>query len=264
MPKKFVNPKNPEAGPAYPTDAADEETLRKIGYFEEGYPKQMYRDGEEPREVISSEEERALGEGWVVFDEALRKIGGSYRERFIAAVNNPAERASLHTEYGIQHPALARADSWYKETAPKIPVLQTQAMFNIVSDRQEKDREKRATEAEATEAAVIAGEKLPKTVSEGKRCFGVIDEVKRIKNMYASGGMSMKEIREAQPNYEVWRIVEQLAKDDRAVFETPLRWGQPVGYAKLMLGKLYGKSPTTINDWVKSYRKHKRSKKPED
>jgi hypothetical protein len=264
MPKKFVNSKNPEAGPAYPTDAADEKTLRELGWFEEGYPKQMYRDGEEPREVISSEEEKALGEGWVVFDEALRKFGGFYHKRFEAAVNNPAEQVRILVEYYTLHPALVAADSWYKKTAQQIPVLQTQAMFNIVSDRQPEDRERRATEAEATEAAVIAGEKLPKTVREGKRCFGVIDEVKRIKNMYASGGMSMKEIREAQPNYEVWRIVEQLTEQDRAVFETPLRWGQPVGYAKLILGKLYGKSPATVNEWVKSYRKHERSEKPKD
>ena len=147
MPKKFVHP---EGGVGFPKDAADEEALRKIGYFEEGYPKRMYRDSE-VREVNGSKEEKALGEGWVVFDEALCKTGGSYRERYIAAVNNPGKQASILDEYRTLHPALARADSWYKEKEPKISELQTQAMLKLLSDRQAEDRERHATEAEATE-----------------------------------------------------------------------------------------------------------------
>ncbi len=146
-PKRFVHP---EGGAGFPTDAADEEALRRIGYFEEGYPRQMYKDGEEPCEVISSEEERALGECWDVFDEALRKIGGSYRKRYKAAVNNPAKQASILDEYRTLHPALARADSWYKEREPKISELQTQAMLKLLSDQQAEDQERRAIEAKAT------------------------------------------------------------------------------------------------------------------
>ena len=148
MTKRFVNPEGSEA---FPNEPKDEATMHELGFFEEGYPKKMYRDGQEPREVISSDEERGLGKGWVVFDEALCKIGGFYRERFIAAVNNPAEQASILAEYRTLHPALARADSWYKETAPQISELHTQAMLNLVSDRQVEDRERRAIEAKATE-----------------------------------------------------------------------------------------------------------------
>ena len=121
--------------------------------------------------------------------------------------------------------------------------------------------------AERIQAARLGksvGKKLSKIAREGKRCLGVIQEAKRIKNMYSSGGMSMNEIREAWPGYEVWRIVEQLEKDDRAVFEKPLRWGKPVGYTKLILGKIYGKSPATISDWVKAYRKHERAEKQQN
>lgn len=268
MPKKFVKP-DEEGAVGYPTDPADEATLRKLGFVEEGYPKRMYRDGEEPCEVNGSEEERVLGKDWVVFDEALRKNGGFYRERFKAAVNNPAEQVRLYTEYHTLHPALAAADSWYKETAPQIPLLQSQAMFNLVSDRQAENRERRATEAEATEAPAdnqpteealreTTESRLPKPVHEGKRCAKVIDEVKRIKTMYKSG-ISMEDIKKNWPNYKVWEIVEGLSKEDQGVFEKPGRWGPATGYAKLILSKFHGNSPDTITDWVKAYKKHEKS-----
>jgi hypothetical protein len=99
---------------------------------------------------------------------------------------------------------------------------------------------------------------LPKPVREGKRCAKVIDEVKRIKTMY-NGGMSMKEIKEAWPNYEVWKTVEGLSKEDREVFERSAQWGAATGYAKLILSKCHGNSPDTITDWVKAYKKHEKS-----
>ena len=126
-------------------------------------------------------------------------------------------------------------------------------------------------EAEATEAPAdnqpteeALGETtesgLPKIVLKGKRCAKVIDEVSRIKNFHASGGRKMKEIREEWPNYEVWRIVEQLPQEDQETFEKPGTWGAKIGYARLILSKHYGNSPDTINDWVKAYKKHERSK----
>lgn len=102
---------------------------------------------------------------------------------------------------------------------------------------------------------------LPKMVVEGKRCDKVIKEIRRIKFMHKNGGQSMDEIKRDWPNYEVWEIVEGLSKEDQEFFEKPGRWEPATGYAKLILSKHYGNSPTTITDWVKAYRKHAKPKK---
>lgn len=102
---------------------------------------------------------------------------------------------------------------------------------------------------------------LPKMVVEGKRCHEVIKEIRRIKFMHKNGGQSMDEIKRDWPNYEVWGIVEGLSKEDQEFFDKPGRWEPATGYAKLILSKDYGNSPTTITDWVKAYRKHAKPKK---
>ena len=98
-------------------------------------------------------------------------------------------------------------------------------------------------------------------VVEGKLCNQVIGEIRRIKFMHKNGGQTMDEIKGNWPNYKVWEIVEGLSKEDREVFEKPGRWEPATGYAKLILSKHYGKSPTTITDWVKAYRRHAKPKK---
>lgn len=102
--------------------------------------------------------------------------------------------------------------------------------------------------------------KLPKPIREGKRCLGMIDEVKRIKNMCTAVGMNIKEIKKDWPDYAIWEIVDGLSKEDQETFGNPTGWGTPTGYAKLILSKHYRNSPETITDWVKAYRKHEKLK----
>ena len=151
------------------------------------------------------------------------------------------------------------SDEWMKlvEEMARVPSA-------AVNDSSSAQLEAKATEAPAdnqpTEEVLreTTESGLPKPVREGKRCAKVIDEVKRIKTMY-NGGMSMKEIKEAWPNYEVWKTVEGLSKEDREVFERPAQWEAATGYAKLILSKCHGNSPDTITDWVKAYKKHEKS-----
>lgn len=131
--------------------------------------------GETPVLVNNAEEEKALGPGW--FDSPTKapdrgaeqaEIQRGYRERFKAAVNNPAEQVRIHTEYRTLHPKAAAADdSWNLEMTPLIPVLQSQAMFKLVSDRQGENQERSVIKAEATELLRKSiGEKEQK---EGRR-----------------------------------------------------------------------------------------------
>ena len=149
------------------------------------FPKRMYKErkyvlGETAVDVNNAEELKKLGPGW--FDspakcpdrEAERaEIQRRYWERFEAADGNPNGQALILIEYRSQHPKEAAADSWYKEVAPLIPLLQSQAqsqaILNLAADRKAEDRERRTTEAEATArlAAAPAQPSSPAIVVSG-------------------------------------------------------------------------------------------------
>ena len=142
------------------------------------YKERKYVEGETAKLVKNAEEEKALGEGW--FDSPAKapdreaeqaEIQRRYWERFEAADGNPNGQALILIEYRSQHPKEAAADSWYKEVAPLIPLLQSQAqsqaILNLAADRKAEDRERRTTEAEATE---LRGESVgEKEQEEGRR-----------------------------------------------------------------------------------------------
>ena len=138
------------------------------------YKERKYVEGETAKLVNNAEEEKALGEDW--FDSPAKcpdreaeqaEIQRHYRERFEAADGKPNEQASILIEYRSQHPKEAAADSWYKEVAPLIPALQSQAMVNLAADRQAEDRKRRATETEGMKVAVVANA-TPRITSAGK------------------------------------------------------------------------------------------------
>ena len=52
-----------------------------------------------------------------------------------------------------------------------------------------------------------------------------------------------------------------IAVSDTTYIQLTPVWEPATGYAKLILSKHYGNSPTTITDWVKAYRKHAKPKK---
>ncbi len=101
-------------------------------------------------------------------------------------------------------------------------------------------------------------EGLSEIEANGKRCYEITEEIKRIKRLVVDGGRNMAEIRKEQPNFEVWSVVDSLPVEDRDAFNHPLQWGPVVGYARGLLGKVHAKSPATIKDWVKTYRRRQK------
>lgn len=103
-------------------------------------------------------------------------------------------------------------------------------------------------------ACEASDQELPKVLRRGKHCDQVIKEVRQIKFMHAERGMTAAEIRTEHSGFAVWNVAKDLSEEDRDVFEHPNRWGPVVGYAKSLLAKHYGRSQSTITDWVKAYR----------
>jgi hypothetical protein len=110
--------------------------------------------------------------------------------------------------------------------------------------------------AQTTNAAAA-----PEKIQRGKRCAQIIDEVRRVKNLVVGTGRTMAEVREEQPTLLVWAFRDTLPQQDREIFDHPNQWGPVVGYAHGLLSKEYGKSPTTIKDWVKAFRHHERQRR---
>jgi hypothetical protein len=109
-------------------------------------------------------------------------------------------------------------------------------------------------------AITVASEGLR---AKGKRCHGIIGQIKKIKNMVAEQQRTVSQIRQEHPEWEVWSVADSLPEsEDREIFNRPRQWGPPVGYALTLLGKEYCKSPHTIRDWVKAFRAENSAKKP--
>lgn len=106
----------------------------------------------------------------------------------------------------------------------------------------------------------VAAQQLPKLLRRGEHCDQVIEEVRQIRFMQTERGMTITEIRAGHSGFAVWDVVKSLSGEDRDTFERPNTWGPVVGYAQRLLASHYGKSPFTIRDWVKSYRRYVRSK----
>jgi hypothetical protein len=107
----------------------------------------------------------------------------------------------------------------------------------------------------------LQGDGLTERERNGKRCAKIIEEMKLIKRAHSARGFTITQIREMHKEFEVWAVAaNQLNREDLEHFNHPGRWEPTVGYALLLLSKEYGdKSPATINDWVKAYRRyHKR------
>ena len=104
------------------------------------------------------------------------------------------------------------------------------------------------------------GDYLTDREKRGQHCYEIIEEAKRIS--YLSGrGHKMFEIRQEHPDFRIWKVVSNLQKEDQDYFEHPNQWGAPVvTYTLGLLGKAYGKSWTTVRDWVKEYKRQGRAK----
>jgi hypothetical protein len=101
---------------------------------------------------------------------------------------------------------------------------------------------------------------LPNRLRKGLHCELVIKEVRQIKQMANDRGMSITEIKKRHANFTAWKLAESLSDEDREIFAHPSQWGPPAGYARKLLAHEFGRSPATIVDWVKNYRRYKKGK----
>jgi hypothetical protein len=118
------------------------------------------------------------------------------------------------------------------------------------------------TDAAETEQLklVDAAPAVSKTISRGKFCDKVINEVRRIKNLCLATGRRVAEIQNEHADWAVWKVRDSLSSEDRDTFNHPNQWGSVVGYAKNILVKTSGVSVHTITSQVKAYRKSQRPK----
>jgi hypothetical protein len=105
---------------------------------------------------------------------------------------------------------------------------------------------------------------LPASVSwpveRGKFCDQVLDEIRRIKNLFASPGRSVAEIEKEHPNFAVWKVRTNLGPEDQLTFNHPNQWGPAVGYGTMVLSKIHDRRPVPITSWVKAYRKYQKAR----
>ncbi len=107
----------------------------------------------------------------------------------------------------------------------------------------------------AVNQSEVAGLKTAR-LRYAERSNRMMDEIRRVKNMYGSNGYSMAEIRRSTEKFSIWtELVPHLTQEDRDTFMHPPQWGPVVGYAKRLLAKHHGISPATMNDWIKDFRK---------
>jgi hypothetical protein len=106
----------------------------------------------------------------------------------------------------------------------------------------------------------LQGDGLTEKLRNGKRCAKIVEEMKLIKRAHSERGLTITQSREMHKEFEVWAVAaNHLNGEDLETFNHPRQWGPPVGYALSLLSKDYGnKSPTTIKDWVKAYRRYQR------
>ena len=119
----------------------------------------------------------------------------------------------------------------------------------------------KTTQSAESKSTNAEGQTQVRSIDRGKFCDGVIDEIKRIKNLAVGTGRSVAEIEKENPDFAVWKVRTSLSPEDQETFNHPNQWGPPVGYAKMVLGKIHAVTTHTIDSWVKAYRKDLQAKK---
>lgn len=170
-----------------------------------------------------------------------------------------AEDGQLSDQRGLNNPTARRSESAEATTTGELSVA-----GNTEIQRLHEKLDALRVEVQAlrqTEQPNLLDAPESRPIEQGKFCVQVIDDVRRIRNLYRSNGMSVGEIQNDSPRLAIWKVRDLLGEEDRETFNHPNRWGPPVGYAKGILSRIQNVSPHTINSWVKVYRKSRRSKK---
>lgn len=198
-------------------------------------------------------------EGWLCLPEALKgrpsvhaSTPHSTSRPGIAVITEVAYRQALDEAISPAEKAKVLAD-YLEEQYPDCPDWCT-ATIRLLAHTGSPLLDRRAEPSVGKETA-RQEEGMSYTVRKGRFCDQVISEIRRIRNLCLGTGRSMVEVRHEHAEFSVWEVREQLAEDDRDVFDHPRRWGPVVGYAKNLLAKVEGRSPATITSWVKAYRK---------
>jgi hypothetical protein len=89
----------------------------------------------------------------------------------------------------------------------------------------------------------------------GRTCVQVKKEMKQFRRMVCEDGHTVKEVREAMPDFFIWKIADSdsasVPAEDRETLLHPNQWG--TGYADLILSKHFGVSKFCIRDYVTAY-----------
>ena len=111
------------------------------------------------------------------------------------------------------------------------------------------------TLAASAAPASIARPALTKVQNHGRFCLEVVNEIRKVKKLHQENGYAVAETHTNHPDWNVWKVLEALSKDDIELFHHPNQWGPVVGYAQGLLAKYHGKARATIHDWCKRARR---------
>ncbi len=150
-------------------------------------------------------------------------------------------------EFTTRYEVEARELEW--EAEQKAASETQEALTRLTVPTQDSDTERKAQSASADLPS-----KTALMIQRGERCDRIIAETRRVKYFCLDAARTMTEARAELHGLEVWKLRENLAADDRDVFDHPRQWGPVVGYALRLLAKDYGHSVHTIVAWRKAFR----------
>jgi hypothetical protein len=241
-----------------PEFAVPTEITLKDPHSNEPLYKSVYRDKLRKRFVIYVE----CRSGHGVFDFLLEVRFKFDRDKFPGAEYPNAEfKDDYLSKYGGQINAYKRL----------LPSDQERTVRSFFSGEGESSEAKAARSSPARRLAADSGilfsdqsneDDLADRERRGRDCDEIVQEVKKIRGRLGHG-LTIFEIRKEHPEYQIWKVVSSLPKEDQDVFEHPGQWGNTVSYTYGLLGKAYdNRSPFTVRDWVKEYRhKHRLNSK---
>lgn len=218
--------------------------------------KSVVRDKRRNRFVIYVECRSERG----IFDFLLEVRFTIEKKRFPDFVYEDEYKDDFLSKYGRQVTIYERL----------LPPDQRRVVRNFLSDSAEPSQTITPPFAPATKFAAEQG--TPSSVpangdnytdreKRGKHCHEVIEEARRIWYL-SSRGQKMFEIKQEHADFQIWKVVSSLSKEDQQLFEHPTQIDAPVvTYTLGLLGKAYNKSWLTVRDWVKEYKRHSRAKK---
>ncbi len=167
----------------------------------EYFPSWRSHRDKKPVLVKNAEEDEALGPGWADSPAKFpdkkveqEKMHRSYRERFEAADGNPNKQALILIEYRSQHPKEAAADSWYKEVAPLIPLLQSQAQSQAMLNLVKHDTPSKPRKGAGTELDRIIAEAKEQLKKEGISKPSHIEIAERTDSLYSGRGKNISKL----------------------------------------------------------------------